>query len=404
MQLPRLASAVLLAAIAVGSRAAETGDAGKVSAFLMRGGEGARTFLIPGIDEKAVDAAAREWVKGNEKSAATLAAVAAPGSTGEASLLAALARWNGKVARDAEVRDFLKDAAGRAEGLISNPVVAREIGAQGSSADQTAAIERARRLGTRRRAGSGVFGPDRDPGSLDGRSTDGRAPGGGAGSIVGGKSVQSPSQGLIAAGGGVGTGGTLGTAGATGIPAGAYLPAAQVPANFKTQSGTVPPPVVTMDPSDKRMNSVLSVVNMEAYSRKGTVNKESFEGSQAAICRFLIQAKYDPQEAWSLSKQARDKKDADPGDLDLRNAEHYLYAYSTTAKPAGIGDSTGVQLVMAAGWGGFKTVTKHFRPTSTPTVDETVWGIKGAWHGQHPPDWKSTCEPGKRAGPKAVSA
>jgi hypothetical protein len=181
--------------------------------------------------------------------------------------------------------------------------------------------------------------------------------------------------------------GTAGTAGA-----GLNAPGRQLPAGFRT-SASAPPPLVRreLSGSDKVVNSVLSVANLEAYSRAGTLNRESKEGSKRRICDFLAKAGYDPAQAWALSKAARDAKDADPGDLDLRNAEHYLYAYSTTDKPSGWGDSVPAQLLMALGWTPFKTLTKAVRPTSTPSWDELTWGVKGSLAGWSKPDWRRDC-------------
>ncbi|OGS01782.1 MAG: hypothetical protein A2V88_12690 [Elusimicrobia bacterium RBG_16_66_12] len=139
------------------------------------------------------------------------------------------------------------------------------------------------------------------------------------------------------------------------------------------------------------LQTVAKLVNMEKCSNKGTLNRESKEGTQSRICELMQSANFNPHEAWSKSLAARNKSGADPGDLDLRNAEHYLYAYSTASKPQTWGDTAPVQALMAVGWTPFKTITKYWRPTSKPSWDEMEWGVKGAYHGASDPDWRRQC-------------
>jgi hypothetical protein len=179
-----------------------------------------------------------------------------------------------------------------------------------------------------------------------------------------------------------------------------FKPGVQLPASFKKEAAAPPP----LSGKDKVINAALMPVNGERYSRAGTVNRESWEGSKQKICGFLAKANWDPSRAWELSKAARDAKGSDPGDLDARNAEHYLYAYGTTDKPAGWTDSVPVQTVLAVGWTPFKTVTKYFRPTSTPSSDEMSWGVKGALDGWRKPDWKAECGAQPQGQPRVQTA
>lgn len=366
-----LLTAMMLAAAPIHSAEAPpaVSDADRVAAFLLRSESGAPSFTSEGTNEEVLKAVASSWAaKSQPRRVAELASVAVPGSSGEARLVAALSRWtgSGRIAasreKDAAVA-FLEDAASQAAALLSDPRVRSEVDAalSASGPDGRAAVDRARRMRERGLgAAAGVFGPDRDPGTIGGGST---------------------------------AGSSAGKADPAGTSAAAFRP----PVPDRLKKANVVPPLYTTDltTSDRVINNVLSVVNAEAYSRKGTINRESSEGTQASICKYLIQANYEPGEAWSQALAARNVRGADPGDLDLRNAEHYLYAYMTTAKPSGWGDSTPVQLLMAVGWTPFKTVTKHVRPTSRPSLEEAKWGIKGAWHGQHPPDWRKTCEGAK---------
>ncbi|MBI2385089.1 MAG: hypothetical protein HYV14_03640 [Elusimicrobia bacterium] len=397
MPSPLIAAALLTAMLSAaapahaGEAPPAASDADGVSAFLLRSDAGARSFVSDAANAEALDAAARSWAaKSDARRVSALASVARPGSSGESRLLQALSKWTGAgripAAREKEAAiALLEDAASKAGALLSDPRVRQEVDAAVSASDQTgapgpgsrAAIERARALRERGvRSGSGVFGPERNPGAA-----------GGSSSGAGARSRDGNVRGL--------SGGTASTGEASpvGTSAAAFRP--PVPARLRPASVVPPPTPADLTPADRVINGVLSVVNQESYSRKGTINRESAEGTQAAICKFLIKAKYDPDEAWGQALAARNAPGADPGDLDLRNAEHYLYSYSTTAKPNGWGDSTPVQLLMAVGWTPFKTVTKHVRPTSKPSLEEAKWGIKGAWHGQHPPDWRKTCEGAK---------
>ena len=350
---------------------------------------------------------ARDWAKkADARKLAVLVLVSTPHTPPQQRLRGALSSWTGKNQIKAQqekesARAFFFDAVDQAELAYKDAATRQAIdsgatvnGDAGTAQRDRAAIERAKKLTDGTKVNTRAFGPERNAGGMN------PGAGGQAGAGSGGNQFKSVTGGVSSTAG-AGSGGLAttnsvapgGSGGTIGAGPGAYLPAANIPAIFK--KANVVPPLATVDlsPSDRVINKALSVVNLEAYSRGDTVNKESSEGTQAAICRFLVQAKYDPDEAWGLSKAARDKPGADPGDLDLRNAEHYLYAYSTTNKPGGWGDSTPVQLLMAVGWTPFKTVTKHVRPTSTPSMEEAKWGVKGAWAGQHPPDWRSTCEP-----------
>ncbi len=403
-----LVTAMLLAAAPAhaGEAPPAATDADGVSAFLLRADGGGRTFAADGANAEALDAAARSWAaKSDARRVSALASVARPGSNGETRLLQALTKWTG-AGRIAAAREkdaaiaFLEDAAARAAALLADPRVRQEVDAAVSAADQTgapgpgsrAAIERARALRERgTRSSAGAFGPERDPGAIGDTSA-------GSGTRSQGGDIRGLSGGVTpgAAGGVTGQAsgtGARGEASPVGTSAASFRP--PVPERLKKASVVPPLSPADLTTSDRVINNVLSVANLESFSRKDTLNRESSEGTQATICKFLIQAKYEPGEAWSLALAARNKPGADPGDLDLRNAEHYLYAYSTTAKPNGWGDSTPVQLLMAVGWTPFKTVTKHVRPTSKPSLEEAKWGVKGAWHGQHPPDWRATCEGAK---------
>jgi len=373
MSAPRLVLALLttISLAAVHARASEpppvASEADRVAGFLLRGEPGDRSFVAQGADEGGLGDVARAWAgKAEKRRVAALAAAAVPGSTTEARLALVLSKWT-KDARISAKNEsggaaaFLENAAEQAEKLLSDPAVKRDVEAAAAGIDQSAALERARRLGANGpRPAKNAFGADRDPG----------AAGGGA-----------PAQG---SGGGSGQ-----TAAAGSMTASSFRPA--VPSKYKTPAVVPPLNTVELTPADRAINGALSVVNMEAYSRKNTVNRESTEGTQAAICKHLIAAKFNLGDAWGSALAARNAPGADPGDLDLRNAEHYLYAYSTTADPADWREGTAVQMVMALGWTPFKTVSKHVRPTSTPSLEETKWGVKGAWHGQHPPDWRKIC-------------
>lgn len=156
--------------------------------------------------------------------------------------------------------------------------------------------------------------------------------------------------------------------------------------------GQVPSPINEADPCAKGESGFARLTNQEKCSVKGTPNVESEAGTKAKICGLMKSSNYSTSEAWGRSLAARKAPGADPGDLDLRNAEHYLYAAQTTEKPSGIGDSVPVQLVLAVGWTPFKTATKYFRPTSTPSVDEMKWGVKGAMEGVGTPtNWAKEC-------------
>ncbi len=368
-----LLTAIMLAAAPVYSAEASpaSADADGVAAFLLRSESGAPSFVSDAANKAALEAAARAWAaKSQPRRVAELASVAVPGSSGEARLVGALSRWtgSGRIAASRENDSavaFLEDAAAQAAALLADPRVKSEVEAalSASGPGGGAAVDRARRMRERGvGTGAGVFGPDRNPGAIG----DARA---------------------------ASAGSTPGKADLAGTSAASFRP--PVPARLR-KPGVVPPlAAADLTTSDRVINKVLSVVNMEEFSRKDTLNRESSAGTQASICRYLIQAKYDPGAAWGEALAARNAPGADPGDLDLRNAEHYLYAYMTTAKPSGWGDSTPVQLLMAVGWTPFKTATKHVRPTSRPSLEEAKWGIKGAWHGQHPPDWRATCEGAK---------
>lgn len=378
MSAPRLVLALLttIHLAAVHTRASEppapVSEADRVAGFLMRGEPEDRSFVAQDADEKRLAAVAREWaVKADKRRVAALAATAVPGSTAEGRLAQSLSKWTKDARISAKnesgaVAVFLDDAAKQAEILLSDPRLKREVEGAAAGIDQSAALERARKLGAGGlRPTKNAFGADRDAGALGGSMSQGGAQATGA------------------------AGQTRQNTPAGDMTASSFRPA--VPAKYKTAPVVPPLNVVELTPTDRAINSALSVVNMEAYSRKNTVNRESTEGTQAAICKHLAASNYNPGDAWSSSLAARNAPGADPGDLDLRNAEHYLYAYSTTEKPSGWREGTAVQMVMALGWTPFKTVSKHVRPTSTPSWEETKWGVKGAWHGQHPPDWRKIC-------------
>lgn len=396
-------AAVLAAAPAVAGAGGRppASDADRVAAFLLHGDSGARSFVADGANEAALGEAARAWSsRADKRRVVALASAAIPGSSGEGRLVRALSDWTGagRIAASREkdgAMAFLEAAAEQAEKLLGNPAFKKEVDAAAAGFDQSKAVERARQMSGRGvRSGTGVFGSDRNPGAI------GDDRGGPGDSAPPGRVI--PTGSSNRAGGAVAAGGMntatsvnpSANADSSGMSASSFRPA--LPANFKKPNVVPPLAEAGLTTSDRVINKVLSVANMESFSRKDTLNRESAEGTQSTICKFLIRAKYDPDEAWGLSLAARNAPGADPGDLDLRNAEHYLYAYSTTAKPNGWGDSTAVQMLMAVGWTPFKTVTKHVRPTSKPSLEEAKWGIKGAWHGQHPPDWRATCEGAKK--------
>lgn len=138
---------------------------------------------------------------------------------------------------------------------------------------------------------------------------------------------------------------------------------------------------------------IKTALSIGSCSRIGTKNVESEKGTKGKICEFMKKENYDPSAAWARALAARNKPGADPGDLNERNAEHYLYAYSLTLKPYGLMDHAPVQCAMAIGWTPFKIITAHFRPTSTPSLDETAWGMKGGCGGRQP-DWRKECASG----------
>jgi len=369
-----LVSAFLLAVglARAGEAPPAVSEADRVAAFLLRGDAGARTFVAEGADEGKLATVARAWSsKAEKRRVAALAAAAVPGSSAERRLVLALSIWTKEQRIEAKneagaAAAFLENAVDQAEKLLADPAVKREIEGAAAGIDQRASLERARRVGANGiRPGKGSFGADRDPGAMG----DARA-----------SASARPATGL--------TGGPAATP-ATNMTASSFRPA--VPAKYKTAAVVPPLNTVDLSPTDRAINGALSVVNLEAYSRKDTVNRESTEGTQASICKYLKEANYNSGEAWSGALAARNAPGADPGDLDLRNAEHYLYAYSTTENPTSWREGTAVQVVMALGWTPFKTVSKHVRPTSTPSLEETKWGVKGAWHGQHPPDWRKIC-------------
>lgn len=365
--------AVFLAAAPPARSQARPADPDIIAGFLLRSDAGARSFVAAGADETGLNAAARAWAAADPRRASGLAAVATPGSSGERRLIQALSRWTGAgriaVPREkAGAAAFLEDAAAQAEKLLGDRAVVKEIEAAVAAGDQSEAIGRARALSGQKLAAG--FEPSR----------------GSAGAIGGSQGPAGAGASRAAAAGGAANDPAAVAANA------AKLPSVQRPKSYSTPLAPPPLDAVQLSGSDRAINKALSVVNMESFSRGNTLNRESAEGTQASICKYLKKANYDPDQAWGDALAARQAPGADPGDLDLRNTEHYLYAYSTTAKPNGWGDSTPVQLLMAVGWTPFKTVTKHVRPTSTPSFEEAKWGVKGAWHGQHPPDWRSICE------------
>jgi hypothetical protein len=373
-----------------------------VAAFLLREDSGARSFVSDAANNDALAAVARSWAaKAEPRRVANLVAVATPGSSAEGRLVQALSKWT-KTGRIAAPREkdgavaFLEDAAVQAEKLLSDPRVHAAVDeAVAARASNETAIARARKLSAQR-MGTGGLEQGRSPGGAvgDSRGVPGSIGAQALGGIVasGGAPVGSNPAGRVAPGTMLTPAGADSRDPAVVAASAAKIPASQRPKSYSTPLAPPPLNVVELNSTDRAINTALSVVNMESYSRGDTINRESTEGTQASICKYLKNAKYDPDEAWGAALAARKAPGADPGDLDLRNAEHYLYAYSTTAKPNGWGDSTPVQLMMAVGWTPFKTVTKHVRPTSKPSIEEAKWGVKGAWHGQHPPDWRATCE------------
>ena len=117
----------------------------EIGDFLLKKDTGGLRFISAGANAAALGAAARAWTEKSESSRVrALAAAAAPGSKGEARLVAALVDWtgDGRIKTPGEAAAFLNDAADKAV------------------ADQ--ALERARAMSEKEMGGaSGVFGRDR---------------------------------------------------------------------------------------------------------------------------------------------------------------------------------------------------------------------------------------------------
>ncbi len=133
MSVPRVAAALLTASFWAAAPCHAASPAEGVAAFLLRSDEGAHSFVADGAEEGALGAAARTWAgQAGQDRVAHLAAVATPGSDGEARLVRALAKWTG-------------------EGRIAGALAA---------VDQSKAVERARQLSGRKiRAGFGKVVP-----------------------------------------------------------------------------------------------------------------------------------------------------------------------------------------------------------------------------------------------------
>lgn len=337
-----------------------------VSAFLVEPAEGA-SYLAPGSDARSMSAAVQEWIAAAKPHKVQTFARVAGDKPLASQLRRKLKPWTrNPVKNAADAALFLSDAADRAAEVIQAAVgegaiavddarglgvpVPREIAEKNAQA-----IERARRRAERKAGTVSFEGGD--------RSAEGGIPALALPFAAPGASSSRPDPGA---------------------------PAAQRPRDFRAEAAAPPPPA-PLTGSDKTINGALSIISLEAYSRTGSLNRESEEGTWSEICRLMRANDWNASAAWVQSKLERDKKGSDPGNLDLRNAEHYLYAYQTTENPNGWGDSRPVQLAMAAGWTPFKMVTKLFRPTSKPSVLEAEVGLKGAWEGGSPPDWARRC-------------
>jgi len=184
----------------------------RLEAFLLNPDSSGRTFVGAGVDRAALGAVAREWtLKENAGRLAALVFLTAPNTAGEARLRAALAAWTGpsQIRKDSEKPSgvaFLADASEKADQILADRSMRREIEASIAANDRTAAlvpgagaaIERARQLRERRGSGNAaVFGPDRAAQDLPA--------GGGRADAVGGEGrsgrTASPATGTGARGG-----------------------------------------------------------------------------------------------------------------------------------------------------------------------------------------------------------
>jgi RHS repeat-associated protein len=111
-------------------------------------------------------------------------------------------------------------------------------------------------------------------------------------------------------------------------------------------------------------------------------SNESYKATAIALCRDIDQS--DPGGPWATANSARD---TDPGDLNQRDAEHYLYAQDLRSDAGGgiIGGlyATGGVLVHQS-WKLVRAIP--FTPwlTTPPSWQNFAWGITGAWNSQKP--------------------
>lgn len=112
------------------------------------------------------------------------------------------------------------------------------------------------------------------------------------------------------------------------------------------------------------------------------------ENDDAVSCwikKFEQESEQDPTEnGWTRAYRKRFLS-ADSNrarhDLNLRNAEHYLYAYHAACKPAGITDY--MMPIATAGYTPLKPlhIVATGKHTSKPTWKEIVWGVRGVIDG-----------------------
>lgn len=104
---------------------------------------------------------------------------------------------------------------------------------------------------------------------------------------------------------------------------------------------------------------------------------ESYKGAAAYVCKF-----YNSNSSagpWGTAEHARD---VDPGNLDKRNAEHYLYAQQLRSDWGGRffwGGVVAVLGVLGHQVGKVARVGPNIPfPTSPPSWQDFAWGITGA--------------------------
>ena len=136
------------------------------------------------------------------------------------------------------------------------------------------------------------------------------------------------------------------------------------------------------------METRLAIDPMGLYVPNIPWSSESYKGTGAYVCQFYKTNSFAGPEG--VAKNARD---ADPGNLDQRNAEHYWYAQELRSDYSGwyaqnlgtnwgntaFGDAaavTGVFIHQA--WKLIRWPSFVHYPTSPPSYQNFVWGITGA--------------------------